>query len=271
MDNNNVCKFNFNLSSDLICKNFIFETQNMQATPHRAERYGICLAADGTGTFTCGKTKYSITAGTLFFCLKGETVSIKSTNHLKYYYIQFHGRRADEYMQRLGIYADNCFFEGYESLIPFWQECNTQADDGNIDIFCEAVLLYSLAKLKPSKKGSYTIVEKMIALTQERFTDHNLSVATMAAEFGYNSKYLSSMFKKKKSIPYTQYLLELRIRHAIFLMEEGVASVKNVALLSGFRDALYFSKVFTKSEGISPKNYIHAVAQRRAGEQDTKP
>ena len=55
---------------------------------------------------------------------------------------------------------------------------------------------------------------------------------------------------------YTQYLRDMRIRHAIFLMEEGLVSVKNIALLSGFRDPLYFSKVFTESEGISPKAYI---------------
>lgn len=268
MEANNVCKFNFNHSSDLICKNFIYETQNMQSTLHRAERYGICLAADGSGTFTCGKTRYPLTAGTLFFCVKGETVAIESVEDLKYYYIQFHGRRAEEYMQRLGIHAENCFFEGYDALIPFWQECNTLADEGNIDIFCEAVLLYSLAKLRPVKKESYTIVEKMIALTQECFTDHNLSVTTMASEFGYNSKYLSSMFKKKKGISYTQYLQELRIRHAIFLIEEGAISVKNVALLSGFRDALYFSKVFTKTEGISPKSYMQAVAQRNTDQTD---
>ena len=39
-------------------------------------------------------------------------------------------------------------------------------------------------------------------------------------------------------------------------MEEGLVSVKNIALLSGFRDPLYFSKVFAETEGISPKNYI---------------
>jgi transcriptional regulator GlxA family with amidase domain len=42
-------------------------------------------------------------------------------------------------------------------------------------------------------------------------------------------------------------------------MEEGLVSVKNIAILSGFHDPLYFSKVFTESEGISPKNYIAKV------------
>ena len=263
MESSNICKFNFNRSSDLICTNFIYETQNAQADLRRAERHGICLVAEGEGIFTCGKLQHKLVPGTLFFPLEGENLSIQSQDHLCYYYINFHGRRAAEYMQRLGICPGNCVFQGYWDLIPFWQECSALAEDGNIDILCEAVLLYSLAKLKPTKKQQNNIVQRMILLTQEHFADPSLSITAIAEEFGYNAKYLSSLFKKEKGIPYTQYLQELRIRHAVFLMEEGVVSVKNVALLSGFRDALYFSKVFTKIEGITPKAYILHAANRR--------
>jgi AraC-like DNA-binding protein len=48
----------------------------------------------------------------------------------------------------------------------------------------------------------------------------------------------------------------LRIRRAVFYMEEGVNSVKNVALLSGYSDPLYFSKVFGSEMGITPKEFI---------------
>jgi AraC-like DNA-binding protein len=46
-------------------------------------------------------------------------------------------------------------------------------------------------------------------------------------------------------------------------MEEGVTSVKNVAILSGFRDPLYFSKVFAGSVGMSPKAYIQSIEERK--------
>jgi AraC-like DNA-binding protein len=84
-------------------------------------------------------------------------------------------------------------------------------------------------------------------------------LSKIAEELGYDSKYLSSLFKKRKGVTYTKYLREQRIKHAIFLMEEGVVSVKNVAILSGFRDALYFSKIFTQSTGLSPKAYIAKI------------
>ena len=40
---------------------------------------------------------------------------------------------------------------------------------------------------------------------------------------------------------FSDYVKNIRIRHAVFLIEQGVRVVKNVALLSGFSDPLYFS------------------------------
>ncbi len=256
MEINNICKFNLNRSSDLICLNFIYETQNRQAETRRAENCFIGLAVKGEGELVCGSERYLLKVGTLFFVLGGENFSVRSCDGLEYSYIEFRGRRADEYMDRFGITENNRVFEGNEALVSFWGESIDMADAGNVDILSEAVLLYSLAKLKPLKKEQSDIISKMITFTSDNFTDSDLSVSTVAHNLGYDAKYLSSVFKKRKGIPYTQYLRELRIKRAVFLIEEGVVSVKNIALLSGFRDALYFSKLFTKTEGMSPKAYI---------------
>lgn len=67
-----------------------------------------------------------------------------------------------------------------------------------------------------------------------------MSLFVIAEMTGNNEKYLSSLFKKDKWI----------------FDGAGIVSVKNVAMLSGFGDTLYFSKVFKESEGITPKEYI---------------
>ena len=60
-------------------------------------------------------------------------------------------------------------------------------------------------------------------------------------------------------IGYAQYLRNLRIKHAITLFENGIDSVKNVAFLSGFSDALYFSSVFKAELGMSPAEYKRKI------------
>ena len=54
---------------------------------------------------------------------------------------------------------------------------------------------------------------------------------------------------------YSEYLRNYRINYAVSLLNHGIDSVKNIAFLSGFSDPLYFSNVFKKVMGISPKDY----------------
>ena len=102
----------------------------------------------------------------------------------------------------------------------------------------------------------------IVASTNDRFSESSFSLSALAGELGYDAKYLSTLFKKKKGIPFTRYLRELRIRHALFLMEQGVVSVKNIAILCGFGDALYFSKIFKEEMGISPKAHIEKLNKK---------
>ncbi len=266
MERNNVCKFNFNRSSDLICLNFIREANNNQSQKKIATENSISLVMSGSGIFTLNGEDRSIEKGCLFFVLEGDEFSVSSSELLEYSYINFHGRRAEELMQRFEIVERNNLFYGYDSLIPYWTECQDIADDGNIDVLCESVLLYSLARLAPAKKERNNVISDVISITQKNYTDPNLSISAIADELGYDAKYLSSLFKKKKGIAYTAYLRELRIKHAVFLIEQGVVSVKNVAILSGFGDPLYFSKIFTASEGLSPKDYIKRLEIEREKE-----
>lgn len=256
MRTENICKFNPYRSSDLICHNFIYEARDTLRTPIVAKEHIMYLVVSGCGSFSADGREYAISEGTLFFTFRGERVSVCSEDKLTYCYISFEGRRADECMKHCAVNSDNRIFYNNQRLVSFWTECIDIAESGNIDMISEAVLLFSFANIPIERMESDDIVTRMISVTHDGFTDPSMSLSTVAEMLGYDPKYMSSVFKKRKGIPYTQFLRELRIKHAIFLMEEGVISVKNVALLSGFEDALYFSKVFAKSEGISPKAYI---------------
>ena len=256
MDIKNICIFNQNQSSDLICSKFIYETTDCQKEPAFSSEHTLHIAAKGNGNFVLGKESHSISVGTLFFVPKNECFAVSGDKDFEYSYISFSGRRANELLERVGIGRNNCVFEGLEGLLPFWLECVNDANKDNIDMLGESVLLYSLARLKPVQKETNDIISQITSLTSERFSDPTLSLSVISEKLGYHEKYISAHFKKETGVTYTQYLRELRIRHSLFLIEQGVVSVKNIAILSGFRDPLYFSKVFKEEKGISPKEYI---------------
>ena len=88
------------------------------------------------------------------------------------------------------------------------------------------------------------------------FSNHAFSLRWLGENLNYNPKYLSDVFKRKKGVLFSQYLQELRIEHAVFLMEQGLISIKNIAILSGFSDVFYFSKIFKQKKGLTPTKYM---------------
>lgn len=255
MESNNICKFNINRSSDLVCTDFVYETENGLIKNGKRDKYLLGLIIRGQGELVKGDKTYALEEGYLFIIQKDEVFRIEGSN-LEYCYVTFYGRRADELYERSGATAESFVFEGYSHSCDFWLDCLHKADDGNVDLMAEAVLLYSFACLRPPKKKHSDLLGKMLTITDEQFTNADFCLSSLAANLGYDAKYLSFLFKRKKGVAFTSYLRDVRMKHALFLMEQGVVSVKNIAILTGFGDALYFSKIFKQQMGVSPKEYI---------------
>jgi len=70
--------------------------------------------------------------------------------------------------------------------------------------------------------------------------------------------YLSALFKKSCSIGFTEYITQKKISRAKALLLEQDYKIYEVADRLGFESAFYFSKVFKKVEGVSPRDYIQS-------------
>ena len=253
----NICKFiNEKENGSLFVNNFIFESY----VPHSGENlthnsYLMYLISNGEGIFKTGGYIHKIKAGMILFSFPNVPVIIENTDNLNYYYISFKGLRADELIRRFSVTPKHCVFNGNEGLIPLWNDAIVRADEDNIDLFSEGILLYSFSKLKKSENKYNDLVNFTLNYLEKHFTECDLNLEKVSQAAGYNSKYLSHHFKTQMGMTFTEYLRLLRIKHAVMLIENGVTSVKNVAILSGFSDPLYFSKVFSEQMGVSPINF----------------
>ena len=226
------------------------------------DSYQLGLVIKGHGILNVRGRALDLNDGDLFVVCRGDSFSVCSEDSdFEYCYILFRGRRADELMTRFGISLGGGVFGGFSSLADFWLGSISIAGKENVDLLCESVLLYSLALLRPTANEQSDLISKMVSLTAENFNRYDFNLIKLAAMIGYDEKYLSATFKKQKDITYSSYLRDLRLNHAVFLMERGLVSVKNIALLSGFSDPLYFSKVFKDREGISPRKYIDRISE----------
>lgn len=257
MKSKNICKFvTPDTNSQLMLIRFILESEHdAMLQPTQNPYHRMVLITRNAGKFLLNNRSFNCSVGDIIMFFENETYSFEGENGFQYMYIDFKGLRAEELFRRFYINESNRTFSGFDGLVPLWLESLSRASEENIDLAAESVLLYTFSKFTVSASKINNCINEIIKITEENFSDPQLTITSISENLGYNSKYLSHIFKKKTGVGYTEYLQNFRIKYAVSLFEHGIDSIKNVALLSGFTDPLYFSTVFKNKIGVSPKNY----------------
>ena len=105
-----------------------------------------------------------------------------------------------------------------------------------------------------SEANEHDFYRKGLQYIKEHYTE-NITVVDVAAHIGYSESYFGYAFKKKYKISVSQYVRELQLAKAKDLLEDTSFSVSSVASYVGFDDSNYFSTLFKKHFGLSPKEY----------------
>lgn len=84
---------------------------------------------------------------------------------------------------------------------------------------------------------------------------NEISFAEISKLFSINPSYLSQIFKRELGITFTQYLTDTRIEYAKELLLTTGLTISEISEKVGFKQYIYFSKVFKKSVGVSPSSY----------------
>lgn len=86
--------------------------------------------------------------------------------------------------------------------------------------------------------------------------DKKLSLNEVAALFGFSPNYLSQLFARCTGFSFVEYITNVKISAAKDMLLQGNTRIYEIAENLGFESAFYFSKVFKKVEGFSPREYI---------------
>lgn len=82
-----------------------------------------------------------------------------------------------------------------------------------------------------------------------------ISASTLASRVGYSNYYLSRLFKQQMGLSIDQYIRNMRIDRAKFLMTTTQESIQDISDQLGFSNRNYFTQVFTQVTGMSPAAY----------------
>ena len=117
---------------------------------------------------------------------------------------------------------------------------------------CLARMLESLEEHALSEKPDYA--EKAAQYIQENYMQ-DLSVPDIADALNVSRSYLSRLFKEAHGITIVEYILNVRLSHAVRLLFETDLSATEIASKTGFNNSNYFFKKFKEKYGVTPMQY----------------
>ena len=89
---------------------------------------------------------------------------------------------------------------------------------------------------------------------QEHLSE-DISLSVLAEEFHLSAQYISQLFKSEIGVNFLAYLTNIRMERAKKLLLSTALSIGEISEQLGFGDYRVFTKVFKKSEGVTPSQY----------------
>ena len=84
-----------------------------------------------------------------------------------------------------------------------------------------------------------------------------INLTEILQKSGYSEDYIRSVFKKLTGKTPHEFLTDIRMNHACFLIDvyKDTLLLSQIAEKCGYLDYVYFSKIFKSVKGVSPKSY----------------
>jgi AraC-like DNA-binding protein len=159
-----------------------------------------------------------------------------TTNHLKTYTTHF---------KVFDILRFNYNMEMLEDCI-----CGTTVTDKPVFLhFCRDIIYMLNHDKKPPSK-----FEKVRHHLEKNF-NKDISISSLANDYGYSEVHFINQFKLYYNYTPKAYVTYLRLQKAKQLLSTTNMLSKEIAFMCGFNDELYFTRIFKKHTGLSPKQF----------------
>jgi len=104
------------------------------------------------------------------------------------------------------------------------------------------------------RKNYNSVIEQVKSIINEKYFE-DIKIEDLAKEVYLSPNYLCNLFKEEVGVSIIDYLTTVRINFAKKLLKTSDKKMYEIAEMTGFNSASYFSNVFKNITGLSPKEY----------------
>lgn len=101
---------------------------------------------------------------------------------------------------------------------------------------------------------------RIVRYMQEHLSEE-ISLTVLADQFHLSAQYISQLFKNEIGVNFLAYLTNIRMELAKKLLLSTSLSIAEISDKTGYSDYRVFTKVFKKTEGVTPSQYRQSFAE----------
>lgn len=237
---------------------YIVNVTRVESTAlHTHDQYEIIHYTRGKGVMRTREKEYDVAEGDILVVPPGVAHGSYSAEGVERIYLRGDFRRTLSLDMPL-LLQDNRRGEGTQLARLIY--ANRFGNREYLHTLCTAYLQFLLMHME-AKSGMGRAVSEVIYQLTSRFADADLDAAEILRQSGYAEDYIRAQFRHLTGKTPLEFLTDVRIRHACFLMEfyGETLSLGQVAEQCGYNDYVYFSKKFKQAVGLSPRAYQTAL------------
>lgn len=236
--------------------------------PLGADQNILIYCLEGKGTVTVDTSNYVIVPGDYFIIPSNMPHQYKTDkkNPWTIYWCHFKGEQADAIAQRI-INKSTSFkysIDFLEERVAIFDQLYLNLEKGysyeNLT-YVNLLFLQFLSSFLFSEKFSVGLqdktdnfLEKSICFMQDHI-DKNLAHSDLAKQVNYSPSHYAFRFKNETGFSPIEYFNQLKIQKACQYLQFTDLRIKEIAFKIGINDACYFTRLFGKTMGFSPKDY----------------
>lgn len=174
------------------------------------------------------------------------------------------------YSEPLIVRADSNGFLLDAFTAAFYYYSEASAGQALLPIYGELAAAF-LSAHQPRRQHS-EVVQQIEDDILRHYPDSAYDLNAYLSSLPFNTEYLKKMFKRETGLTPLQYLTNKRLENAASTLASygGRGNISETAQQCGFSDPLYFSRLFKKRYGVSPRNYITGAAPAPVDSDDLK-
>jgi len=243
----------------------------LEISQRNALHHSLIYCQSGSGILDHKDKKREVKRGDLVICCPNKPFSFltnassKTSQQNSFYWINFTGKLADDFAERLLMKMDDGLAnvgllaninQDFDNLLALGNRGYTATNViHGVHLLQQALSSLALQlRLSAFNQNSHFDIDAVESLMRNNL-HQELALDTLAHYSQLSKFHFSKKFKELTDTSPIQHFINMKMQHACLSLDNSTETIKQIAESLGYADPYYFSRLFKKYIGMSPKQY----------------